>query len=55
LYHEKDEAAALSFKLEFPYSKNMAEYETYLTRLATALEMGVKCLKVMGDSNLVVY
>ena len=34
-------------------SKNMVEYEAYLNRLATALEMGVKHLKVMGDSNLV--
>ena len=33
----------------------MVEYEAYLNRLATALEMGVKHLKVMGDSNLVVY
>ena len=54
LYHEKDEAVALSFKLEFPYSNNTAKYEVYLTRLATALEMGVKHLRVMGDSNLVV-
>ena len=55
LYHEEDEAVALSFKLEFPYSKNTAEYETYLTRLATALEMRVKHLRVLGDLNLVVY
>ena len=54
MYHEEDEAIALSFKLEFPCSNNMAEYEAYLTGLAMALEMGVKHLKVMGDSNLVV-
>ena len=54
LYHEEDKAVALSFKLEFPYSNNMAEYEAYLIGLATALEMGVKHLKVLGDSNLVV-
>ena len=54
LHHEEDKAVALSFKLEFPCSKNMAEYEAYLTGLATALEMGVKHLKVLGDSNLVV-
>ena len=46
LYHEEDKAVALSFKLEFPYSNNTAEYEAYLTGLATALEM--------GDPNLVV-
>ena len=54
LYHEEDEAVALSFKLEFPCSNNTAEYEAYLTRLATALEMGVEHLKVLVDSNLVV-
>ena len=54
LYHEEDKAIALSFKLEFPYSNNTAEYEAYLTGLATALEMGVKHFKVMGYSNLMV-
>ena len=54
MYHEEDKVVALSFKLEFPCSNNMAEYETYLTGLATAPEMGVKHLKVLGDSNLVV-
>nr|XP_023877748.1 uncharacterized protein LOC111990194 [Quercus suber] len=55
LYHEEDKAVALSFKLEFPCLNNTAEYEAYLTRLATTLEMGVKHLRVLGDSNLVVY
>ena len=54
LYHEEGKAVAQSFKLEFPCSNNMAEYEAYLTGLATALEMGVKHLKVLGDLNLVV-
>ena len=54
LYHEEDKAVTLSFKLEFPCSNNMTEYEAYLTGLATTLEMGVKHLKVLGDSNLVV-
>ena len=54
MYHEEDKVVALLFKLEFPYSNNMEEYEAYLIRLATALEMGVKHLRVLGDSNLVV-
>ena len=54
LYHKEDEAVALLFKLEFPCSKNIIEYEAYLTGLATAFEIGVKHLKVIGDSNLVV-
>ena len=39
LYHEEDKAVALSFKLEFPCSNNTAEYEAYLTWLATTLKM----------------
>ncbi|XP_050248983.1 uncharacterized protein LOC126696257 [Quercus robur] len=54
LYREEDKAMALSFKLEFSCSNNTAEYETYLTRLATALVMGAKHLRVLGNSNLVV-
>jgi len=54
LYHKKDKVVVLSFKLEFPCSNNTAKYEAYLTRLAMALEIGIKHLKVMGDSNLVV-
>ena len=44
----------LSFKLEFSCSNNTAEYEAYITGLATTLEIGINHLKVMGDSNLVV-
>ena len=54
LYHKEDKAVALSFKLEFPCSNNIAEYEAYLTKLATTLGMGIKHLKVIGDLNLVV-
>lgn len=54
LYHDGKETVALSFKLEFMCSNNMAEYEAYLTRLTTTLELGIKHLKVIGDSNLVV-
>ena len=54
MYHEEDKVVALSFKLEFPCSNNTAEYEAYLTELATALEIGVKHLRVLGDSNLVI-
>ena len=32
----------------------MAKYEAYLTGLAMTLEIGIKHLRVMGDSNLVV-
>ena len=54
LYPEEDEAMALSFKLEFSCSNNTAKYEFYLTRLAIALKMDVKHLRVISDLNLVV-
>ena len=31
LYHNGEETVALLFKLEFPCSNNIAEYEAYLT------------------------
>ena len=55
LYHKGEETVVLSFKFEFPCSNNTAEYEVYLARLATTLEMGIKHLKVIGDFNLLVY
>ena len=41
LYRNDEETIALSFKLEFPFSNNTIEYETYLTGLAMALEIGI--------------
>lgn len=45
---------SLSFKLEFPYSNNMAEYEALLLRLISALKLGVRKLQVQGDSKLII-
>ena len=44
----------LSFKLGFSCSNNAAEYEAYLTGITIALSIGVKHMRVLGDSNLVV-
>ena len=54
LIKEAGEAVDMSFKLNFPCTNNTAEYEAYLTGLAVAREMGIKHLRVIGDSNLVV-
>ena len=43
-----------SFKFDFLCSNNAAEYNTYLAGLTIAYEMGIKHLRVIGDSNLVV-
>ena len=45
----------MSFKLDFPCTNNMVEYEAYLTSLAVACEMGIKHLQVIRYSNLVVF
>lgn len=54
LSYEDGDTVPLSFKLEFPCSNNAVEYEAYLTRLAIALSMGVKHMRVLWDFNLVV-
>ena len=54
LYHNDEETITLSFKLEFPCSNNIVEYEAYLVGLMMTLKMGIKHLRVIGDSNLVV-
>ena len=51
---EDGDTVPLSFKLGFSYSNNAAEYEAYLTGLTIALSIGVKHMRVLGDSNLVV-
>ena len=51
---EAGEAVAMSFKLNFPCTNNTAEYEAYLKGLAVVREMGIKHLRVIGYSNLVV-
>jgi ribonuclease HI len=40
--------------LHFPASNNMAEYEALLCGLRIAIETGIKCLDVRGDSQLVI-
>lgn len=54
LYRIDEETVGLSFKLEFPCLNNTAKYEAYQMGLAMTLEMGIKHLRVIGDSNLVV-
>jgi ribonuclease HI len=41
-------------RLHFPASNNMAEYEALLCGLKIAIEIGVNCLDVRGDSQLVI-
>ena len=36
--------------LHFPSSNNMAEYEALINGLRIAIELGIRCLNVQGDS-----
>jgi ribonuclease HI len=54
LMREDGETIAKSFKLDFSCSNNASEYEAYITGLVIAHEMGIKHLRVIGDSNLII-
>uniref|UniRef100_A0A2N9GEB7 RNA-directed DNA polymerase n=1 Tax=Fagus sylvatica TaxID=28930 RepID=A0A2N9GEB7_FAGSY len=54
LMKEDGETIAKSFKLDFSCSNNASEYEAYITGLVIAHEMGIKHLRVIGDSNLII-
>ena len=41
-------------RLHFPSSNNIAEYEALINGLRIAVELGIRCLDVRGDSQLVV-
>ena len=43
-----------SFTLCFPCTNNIAEYEALLLVFRLAYKYGIKCLQVVGDSNLIV-
>ena len=54
LSYEDGDTIPLSFKLGFSCSNNAAKYEAYLTELTVAFSIGVKHMRVLGNSNLVV-
>ena len=41
-------------RLHFPSSNNVAEYEALINGLRIAIELGIRCLDIRGDSQLVV-
>jgi ribonuclease HI len=43
-----------ALRLHFPTSNNVAEYEALLCGLRIAIETGIKCLDVRGESQLVI-
>ncbi|XP_070022770.1 uncharacterized protein [Nicotiana sylvestris] len=55
LVSETGQYYLVSAKLRFPCTNNMAEYEAYILGLNMAVEMNIKKLLVIGDSNLLVH
>ena len=41
-------------QLHFPSSNNVAEYEALINSLRIAIELGIRCLDIQCDSQLVV-
>ena len=41
-------------RIHFPSYNNVAEYEALINSLRIAIEMGIRCLDVQGDSQLVI-
>ncbi|XP_027088643.2 uncharacterized protein [Coffea arabica] len=50
-----EEELTYALKYDFPASNNEAEYETLLTGLRIAHQMGITAIRVRSDSQLVVY
>jgi len=48
------EKHTFSYKLHFPCSNNAVEYEALLVGSKVARKLGIKRLKVFGDSKLVI-
>ena len=40
--------------LHFPSSNNVAKYEALINGLRITIELGIRCLDVWGDSQLVI-
>ena len=43
----------LSYKLDFKTMNNIAEYEALLLGVKVAKEMGIMCMKIFGDADLI--
>ena len=42
------------FKLEFDSTNNVAEYEALISSLQVSKQMGVECISIFGDSELII-
>ena len=44
----------LSYKLDFKTTNNIAEYEALLLGVKHAKEMGITCMSIFGDADLII-
>ena len=44
----------LSYKLEFKTTNNVAEYEALLLGVKVSKDMGIMCMKIFGDVDLII-
>ena len=44
----------LSYKLDFKTTNNIAEYEALLLGVTASKEMGIMCMKIFGDADLII-
>ena len=44
----------MSYKLDLKTTNNILEYEAFLLGLKAAKEMGIMCLKIFGDADLII-
>ena len=45
----------LSYKLDFKTTNNVAEYESLLLGVKVAKEMGIMCMKIFGNADLIIH
>ena len=48
------ETIHMSYKLDFKTTNNITEYEALLLGVKDAKEMGIMCLKIFGDADLII-
>ena len=44
----------LSYKLDFKTTNNIAEYESLLLGVKSTKEMGIMCIRIFGDADLII-
>ena len=48
------ETIALSYKLDFKTTNNIAKYEALLLGVKATKEMGIMCINIFGDADLII-